>query len=356
MQLGILGLPKAGKTTLFNLLTASEQETGKFSTSKKTHVAIAKVPDPRLVELRDMYKPKRYVPATVQYVDIPGIQKGGGPESLDLGELRNVDALVHVVRDFEDPELLHSDGSVDPQRDVETIDLELVLADMELVERRLERLAKATKRGLSSDEKREQELLDKVLLPALENERPLREVEVGGDDEKRLRGFQLLSAKPLLVVLNVSEERVASSSLEDAGIKTSPNCRGVVVSAPIEAEISQLGEDEQREFLTELGLEEASLDRVLRASYELLGLISFFTVGEDEVRAWTLRRGSSARQAAAAIHSDIARGFIRAEVIPWQDLLRLGSMAKCREQGILRLEGKEYIMHDGEVAHFRFNV
>ncbi len=356
MQLGILGLPKAGKTTLFNLLTASEKETGKFSTSKKTHVAIAKVPDPRLAKMRDMYKPKRYVPATVQYVDIPGIQKGGGPESLDLGELRNVDALVHVVRDFEDPELLHSDGSVDPQRDVETIDLELVLADMELVERRLERLAKATKRGLSTDEKREQELLSEVLLPALENERPLREVEVGDDDEKRLRGFQLLSAKPLLVVLNVGEERVASTSLEDAGIKIGPNCRGVVVSAPIEAEISQLGEEEQHEFLAELGLEEASLDRVLRASYELLGLISFFTVGEDEVRAWTLRRGSSARQAADAIHSDIARGFIRAEVIPWQDLLRLGSMAKCREQGILRLEGKEYTMHDGEVAHFRFNI
>lgn len=356
MQLGIIGLPKAGKTTLFNLLTASKQDTDKFSTSKKTHIAIAKVPDPRLAQLRDLFNPKRYVPATVQYVDIPGIQKGGGPESLDLGELRNVDALVHVVRDFEDPELLHAEGSVDSSRDVETLDLELILADLEVVERRLQRLAKSTKRGLSSDEKREQELLSGVLQPALENEQPLREIELAGDDEKRLRGFQLLSAKPILVVLNVDEDRVATANLEDAGIRTSNRCRGVVVSAPIEAEISQLSEEEQREFLGELGLEEASLDRVLRASYELLGLISFFTVGEDEVRAWTLRRGSSAREAGAAIHSDIARGFIRAEVIPWQDLLRLGSLAKCREEGILRLEGKEYVMQDGEVAHFRFNV
>lgn len=354
MQLGILGLPKAGKTTLFNTLTASSHETDKFAASKKTHIAIAKVPDARLARLRDLFNPKRYVPATVEYVDIPGIQKGEGSESLDLAELRTVDALVHVVRAFEDPELLHSSGSVDPSRDVETIDLELVLADHELVERRIERLHKSTKRGLSREEQHELELLTQVILPALETERPLRDVELKPEDEKRLRGFQLLSAKPMLVVFNVGEDQLGEEL--DFGAQTGEHCRTVVISAPIEAEISRLSPEEQQDFLADLGLEEPSLDRVLRASYDLLGLISFFTVGEDEVRAWTLRRGSCARDAAGAIHSDIARGFIRAEVVAWDDLLRLGSLAACRDQGILRLEGKEYVMSDGEVAHFRFNV
>ncbi|MFN7942558.1 MAG: redox-regulated ATPase YchF [Thermoanaerobaculia bacterium] len=356
MQLGILGLAKAGKTTLFNTLTASHETTDKFSTSDKTHVAVAKVPDPRLVALRDLFQPRRYVPATVEYVDIPGIARGDGPESLDLAKLKTVDALLHVVRAFEDPEIPHPDGSVDARRDVGTVDLELILADHTLVERRLDRLAKSGKRGLSSDELREKKLLTEVVLPALESEKPLRAVELAPDDEKLLRGFQLLSAKPMLLVANVAEGAVASATPAALALPEGHGTRAVVVSAPIEQEISQLAAEEQKEFLAALGLAEPSLDRVVRASFELLGLIAFFTVGEDEVRAWTIRRGAHAREAAGAIHSDIERGFIRAEVVRWDDLLNLKTLAHCRDKGLLRLEGKEYVVHDGDVVHFRFNV
>ncbi|MEM6457285.1 MAG: DUF933 domain-containing protein, partial [Acidobacteriota bacterium] len=315
MQLGILGLPKVGKTTLFNTLTASTQATDKFAASKKTNVAVAKVPDPRLAQLRDLFNPRKYIPATVQYVDIPGITKGEGSSALNLDELRQVDALVHVVRAFDDPELLHAEGSIDVARDVETIDLELVFADHALVERRLERLEKAVKRGLSADEKREQALLQDTILPALENETPIRTLTLEDDDEKRLRGFQLLSAKPILQVINVGEDDVGQA---DGGAFGLPEgTPAVVVSAPIENEIAQLDDEEQMVFMEELGLTEPSLDRVLRASYAMLGLISFFTVGEDEVRAWTIRRGTIAKDGAGAIHSDIARGFIRAEVVFW---------------------------------------
>ena len=360
MEVGIIGLPKAGKTTLFNTLTLSRQSTDRFQVSSETHVGQAWVPDPRLAQLRDHYQPKKFTPASVTYVDIPGIQKGGGVESLDLARLREVDVLAHVVRAFGDPEILHSEGSLDPARDVEIMDLELVLADMEIVSRRIERLEKNAKRGLTNDEKLEQALLTKVILPALEDERPLRELEITAADEKRLRGFQLLSAKPLLLVLNVDEDALTAGT--EAGRymgsnrETGDNCEVVVVSAPIEEEISHLDAEHQREFLADLGLDESSLDRVIRASYSLLGLISFFTVGEDEVRAWTVRQGTPARQAGGAIHSDIERGFIRAEVTAWNDLLELGSLASCRDQGLLRLEGKHYPVQDGEIVHFRFNV
>jgi GTP-binding protein YchF len=356
MQLGILGLPKVGKTTLFNTLTASRQDTDKFAASKKTHVAVAKVPDPRLAQLRPLFNPKRYIPATVEYLDIPGMSKGESRESLDLAQLRGVDALVHVVRAFEDPELLHSEGSVNPARDVETLDMELVLADMVVVEGRIDRLSRSAKGGATSEEKRELDLLAEIILPALEEEKPLRRIDISADDEKRLRGFQLLSAKPLLVVVNVSEDQVAEANPAAMGIEVGERCQALAVSAPIEDEIALLSAEEQREFLSDMGLEEPSLDRVLRASYELLGLISFFTVGEDEVRAWTIRRGSVARKAAGSIHSDIERGFIRAEVTFWEDLVRLKTFAACRDQGLFRLEGKDYVMKDGDVAHFRFNV
>jgi hypothetical protein len=356
VQLGIVGLPKVGKTTLFNTLTASRQETGKFAASSATHVAIARVPDPRLTKLRDHYQPRKFTPATVAYVDVPGVQKGQGAERLDLPRLREVDALIHVVRDFEDDELLHPDGSIDPRRDVESFDLELILADLELVERRVERLGKSAKRGLNPDEVRERELLAGTVMPALESEKPLRELELETEDARLLRGFQLLSAKPMLLVHNVDESRIAEVEPSQLLPEPRPEVEAVVVSAPIEAEIAGLDADDQREFLGDLGLEEPSLDRLIRVSYRLLGLISFFTVGEDEVRAWTVRRGTPARKAAAAIHSDIERGFIRAEVVPWDELLRLGSMAAARDQGVLRLEGKEYVLSDGEIVHFRFNV
>lgn len=356
MQLGILGFPKVGKTTLFNILTASHQATDKFAASRQTNVGVAHVPDARLAKLRDLFSPKKYTPATVEYVDIPGIRKGEGSESLDLGNLRTVDALVHVVRAFHDPELPHAAGSIDPARDVLELELELILADHEVVQRRLERLAQSSKRGLKPEEERERALLADTILPALEGERPLREVDLAADDERRLRGFQLLSAKPLLVVWNVGEGELRGADPERAGWRPRPQSEAVVMSAPIEEEIAGLAADEQREFLAELGLSEPSVDRMIRASYHLLGLLSFFTVGEDEVRAWTLRRGTRAREAAGVIHSDIERGFIRAEVVEWEELVRRGSLAACRTAGSLRLEGKEYEVADGEVIHFRFAV
>jgi GTP-binding protein YchF len=379
MEVGIIGLPKVGKTTLFNTLTSSHQSTDRYQVSREINIAVATVPDPRLAKLRDHYQPKKFTPATVTYVDIPGIQKGGGAEGLDLPRLREVDALAHVVRAFEDPEILHCEGSIDPARDVEIFDLELILADLDVVTRRAERLEKARKRGLSPEEQHELDLLAKVILPALEAEQPLRTLELSADDQKRLRGFQLLSAKPQLLVMNVDEDALGKAGTEarhynipgsEAPHNSIPGseARGddatrgarypevVTVSAPIEEEISHLDAEHQAEFLSDLGLSEPSLDRVIRASYRLLGLISFFTVGEDEVRAWTVRQGTHARKAGGAIHSDIERGFIRAEVTPWKDLLDLGSLASCRDQGILRLEGKSYLVQDGEVVHFRFNV
>jgi len=356
MEMGILGLSKAGKTTLFNILTGTRQATDKFTRSGEVNVGLAKVPDPRLEAMRDLYDPKKYTPATVQYVDVPGLEKGSSTESLSLDKVKNVDALMHVVRAFEDPELLHPEGSVDPARDVETVDLELILADHALAERRMERLEKSKRRGLSPDEDRELTLLAEVVMPALEEEKPLREVEFAPDDDRRLRGFQFLSAKPMLVVVNVGEDLVAEASPGDFGVRDAHGRQGLVISAPIEEEISRLDPEEQKEFLADLGLEEPSASRVIRASFQLLGLIAFFTVGEDEVRAWTIRRGTDARAAGGAIHSDISRGFIRAEVVPWDDLLRLASLAACRDEGLLRLEGKDYEVKDGDVVHYRFNV
>lgn len=351
MQLGIVGFPKTGKTTLFNLLTHSHEATDKFSKSSEAHLAICQVPDERLKRLAALFKPKKETPATVQFVDIPGVTKQEGSADLNLTQLKDVDALVHVVRAFEDQEIPHPEGSVDGARDLASLDLELIFADLELVERRIERLEKNQKRGLSPDEGRERTLLTETIKPALENEKPLRRIELAEDDEKRLRGFQLLSAKPLLVVWNVGED-----DLEFAPPDTGSDVQTIVMSLPIEEEISRLPENEQKEFLADLGLEEPSLERAIRTSYELLGLISFFTVGEDECRAWTIRGGTVAQKAAGTIHSDLERGFIRAEVVEWDKLLEHGSMAKCRVAGILRLEGKEHVVADGDVMHVLFNV
>ena len=354
MQLGILGLPKAGKTALFNALTASRQETAKFKASRTTNVGVAHVDDPRLERLRELYDPRRYVPAQVRFVDVPGIDRGRG-ETLDLAELRMMDALVHVVRAFEDPELVHPVGGVDPARDLAAVDLELILADYELVERRLERLVQARKRGLTDQEKRERALLSESVLPALEAETSLRSMEFGDDEEKQLRGYGLLSLKRMLVVLNVDEAAAAEPDAA-GGLEAPPGAALLTVSAGLEEEISRLEPEDRGAFLAEAGLEEPSAVRVVRAGYRLLGLISFFTVGEDEVRAWTIRRGDTAGTAAGAVHSDIERGFIRAEVVDWRELVDAGSMAACRDRGTLRLEGRGYPVRDGEVVHFRFNV
>ncbi len=354
MEMGILGFAKAGKTTLFNLLTASRKETGKFSTAGKPNVGVARVPDPRLEQLRDLFQPRRYTPATVSFVDIPGIRTGEAAQSLDLARLRDADALMHVVRAFKDDEIPHPEGSVDPARDIETLDLELIVTDMEVVGRRLERLDRERKSGLSRHQELEVSLLADTVLPALENETPIRELELDENQEKRLRGFQLLSAKPMVVALNVDEDRLASADPGAMGIRE--GVPALVVSAPIEEEIALLDGDEQAEFLAELGLDEPSVDRVIRASYEMLGLISFFTVGEDEVRAWTVRRGTEARRAARAIHTDLERGFIRAEVVPWDHLVERRTLSACRQDGLLRLEGKTYVTQDGDIMHIRSGV
>ena len=355
MQLGITGLAKTGKTTLFNLLTSSHESTDKFTKSTEAHVAVTKVPDTRIGTLVEMYNPRKITPATIQFVDIPGIEHHTGSFDLNLVQLREVDALVHVVRAFEDPEILHPAGSIDPARDAESLDIDLIFADLELIEKRLDRLRQSEKRGLTAEEKKERTLLDETVRPALEAETPLRRIDLGPDDQRRLRGFQLLSAKPMLLVLNVGEGDL-SDAAENFAVEVDERTEVVVMSLPIEEEISQLPPDEQSDFLSALGLEQASLDRAIRAAFHLLGLISFFTVGEDEVRAWTIRRGTSAQRAGGAIHSDIERGFIRAEVVPCDELLDRGSLNACKEAGTLRLEGKEYVVHDGEIVHFRFNV
>ncbi len=352
MKLGILGFPKSGKTTLFNLLTGADVDTDKFGVSRETHVGVAKVPDRRLATLRDLYKPRKYIPATIEYVDIPGLELGKGAEDAELVALKTVDALVHVVRAFEDDEIPHPSGSVDAERDIVDLDLELILADHALVDRRRERLEKSKKRGLSQDEEAELSLLVDKVLPQLEAEQPLRALELSTDEDRRLRGFQLLSAQPMLVVVNGDEE----SLRQQLDLPLSPGVESIAVSAPIEAEIAQLDAEDQEVFLGDLGLEQTSLERILAASYSLLGRISFFTVGEDEVRAWTIRRGTVAQQAAGAIHSDIERGFIRAEVVACDALIEAGSLAACRDNATLRLEGKEYLVADGDVINFRFNV
>ena len=352
MKLGILGFPKSGKTTLFNLLTGAEAETGKFTVQREAHVGVAKVPDQRLELLRDLYNPRRYVPATIDYVDIPGLELGKGAEDAELVALKNVDALVHVVRAFADDEISHPSGSVDAERDLVDLDLELILADHALVDRRREKLEHSKKRGLSREEEAELALLVDKVLPQLEAEQPLRAMDLDEDEDKRLRGFQLLSAKPMLVVVNGDEESLAA----EPALPLSAGVEAIAVSAPIETEIAGLDSEEQQAFLEDLGLDRPSLDRILAASYALLERISFFTVGEDEVRAWTIRRGTNAHRAAGAIHSDIERGFIRAEVVRWDALLEAGSMSACRDNATLRLEGKEYVVQDGDVVHFRFNV
>jgi GTP-binding protein YchF len=356
MQLGIVGLPKVGKTLLFNILTGATEETAKFAVSRETHLGVARVRDARLEALRDLYSPRRFSPATVDYVDLPGIGQGETGQGPDLADLRTVDALMHVVRAFDDAEMPHPAGGVDPVRDIVDLNLELVLADLDVVTRRVARLEQAQKRGLSEEEKRERALLAEIVQPALEAERPLRELDLGGEDERRLRGFQLLSAKPQLVALNLDESGVTAPPSAEVLAAAGAGTEVIVVSAPIEEEISHLEAEDQDELLRELGLEEASTSRLIRASFSLLGLISFFTVGEDEVKAWTLRDGQIAKEAAGKIHSDIARGFIRAEVVDWRDLVAEGSLAACREKALLHLEGKEYLVKDGDVVHFRFNV
>jgi GTP-binding protein YchF len=358
MKAGILGLPLVGKSTLFQLLTGTAAPPA--GSRPEPRVAIARVPDPRVARLADIFRPRKTTLATVEYVDVPGVAKGEGAALVDLPALRGVDAFVHVVRAFESPTVPHPEGSIGPSRDAAMLELELILADLATVERRIERLAANIKKAKKAEDVAEHELFLK-LKAALEAERPLRELELPPEEKKRLRGYGLLSEKPLLLVANVGEGAIRDSAafLASSGLSalaTRPRVGLVAVSAPIEAEMAQLPADDARAFREDLGLAEPGLDRVIRSTYELLGLVSFLTAGEDECRAWTIPRGTKAPLAAGAIHSDIERGFIRAQVVAFDDLLAAGSLAACRERGSLRLEGREYEVKDGDVVEFKFNV
>jgi GTP-binding protein YchF len=358
MKVGIVGLSQVGKSTLFQLLTGAGATAP--GGRPEARVGIARVPDPRVDRLAAIYKPKKKTWATVEYVDVPGVAKGEGQALVDQPALRGVDALVHVLRAFASDVVPHPDGSVDPLRDAKIMELELILADLSTVERRLERLEAGIKKANRADDVAEREVFLE-LKRALEAERPLREVELTEEQRRRLRSYSFLSEKPILLVVNLGEEEVkdASAVLARTGLLAwgaRPATALCPVAAPIETEIAQLPAEDAGAFLEDLGLTEPGLDRVIRTSYALLGLISFLTAGEDECRAWTIRRGTRAQQAAGTIHSDIERGFIRAEVVPFDELVRAGTIAACRDKGTLRLEGKEYVVQDGDVINFRFNV
>jgi len=357
MKIGLVGLPKSGKTTLFNLLTGASIATARYDTGRaELHTGVARVPDPRVDMLRGLFNPKKTTYASFEVVDLAGIAKGERA-GLETKELRNADALLHVVRAFPDEAL----GAPDPPRDIEDLETELLLADLEVVERRLERLEASIKKQRKEPEVKERDLLVR-LKSALETERPLRGEALTADEEKVLRGFNFLSHKPIFHIVNLDEKAIADGErvVETFGlgeIAARPRTRVGWVSAVIETEIARLEGEEQQAFLADLGLAEPAIRRVLRECYALLGLVSFFTVGEDEVRAWPIPEGTRAQDAAGVVHSDIARGFIRAEVNGYDELMAVGgAFADLRAKGQLRLEGKDYVVRDGEICHFRFNV
>jgi GTP-binding protein YchF len=366
MQIAIVGLARSGKTTVFNSLTRGHAETGGFG-GLTVNTGVVKVPDERLTRLTELFKPKKEVPADVTYVDLPAAATAAEGEAHadipadQLARLRNADALLHVVRVFENDAVPHPLLSIDPARDIEQLELEFTLADLSVVEKRLEKLKSSGRHGTATEKEaneREEAVLRKIL-PALTDGTPIRDVGLDDDESLRIRGFRFLTEKPVLVLLNVGESDLdgADGLVTEIGAAiTHAHTEVAQMSAQIEMEIGQLDEEEAAVFREDLGLTESSMERVIRASYHLLGLISFFTAGPDETRAWTIRRGSTAVDAAGTIHSDLARGFIRAEVIGWQELLELGSMAEAKRQGKLRSEGKSYAVQDGDVIEVLFNV
>lgn len=358
LHAALIGLASTGKSTLFQLMTSAKD--GRGHGKGDTAVGISKVPDARLDRLTAIYSPRKRVPATIEFTDLVAPGKSGAAALVDVAGYKNADALVHVVRAFDAATVAHPAGSIEPARDAQTVEDELILADLGVVERRLERLAKDLKKGKTTELEKERDLLLRCQ-QALESGQPLRSLGLTGDDLRRLRGFQLLSAKPLLLVINLDEQDVGlAAALDQAAAKTGLTTflsraytAAVPVCAKIELEIADLDTADAQAFLADLGLQESGLDRVIRASYELLGYVSFFTVGEDECRAWSIPRHTIAQEAAGEIHSDIARGFIRAEVVSYDALISRGSMAACKEHGEVRLEGKEYVVQDGDIINFR---
>ncbi len=366
MQIAIVGLARSGKTTVFNTLTRGHAETGGFG-GTTVNVGVVKVPDDRLVRLTALFKPKREVPADVTYVDLPApptTAEGPGGEDIppdQLARLRNADALLHVVRAFDDPSVPHPDGSVDAWRDIERLDLEFVFADLGVVDKRLDRLRTSGRHGTPAEREaneREVVVLER-LQPTLVAGRPIRDLELSQDESKAIRGFRFLTEKPVLVLLNISESDLprADAIVDDVRQRyTHTRSEIAALSARLEMEIGELDDEEAAVFREDMGLHESGLQRVIHLSYRLLGLISFFTAGPDETRAWTIPDGATAVDAAGAIHSDLARGFIRAEVIGWEELLSFGSMSEARRAGRLRSEGKTYRVRDGDVVEILFNV
>jgi GTP-binding protein YchF len=353
VQAGIIGLPQVGKTTLFRILTKAHVE-GKGAASA-THVGVAKVPEPRLLELAKLYNPKKITLATVNYVDLGGMQKERMREA--LAQLREVDVVAHVIRVFEDPSVPHSEGSIDPRRDATNLDLELMLSDHDQITRRLERVEKDLKKKRDPVLEIEKAALEKCKAQ-LEAEQPLRELELTAEERKSIGGFLFLSARPVLYVLNLGDEE--ADKLDTAverhslgALQGRKNAAVVPICGRLEAELAEMDEKEAAELLASYGLKEPGLNRLIRATYDLLGLIQFFTAGEPEVRAWTIRKGDRAVKAAGVIHSDIEKGFIRAEVVRWNDLVAAGSIAAAKEKAQVRLEGKEYVVEEGDVILFR---
>ncbi len=363
MKLGIVGLPNVGKSTLFNAITSAGAESANYPfCTIEPNIGVVDVPDKRLDFLTKMSNSGKTVPAAIEFFDIAGLVKGAskgeGLGNKFLSHIREVEAVVHVVRCFDDENVIHVESTVDPIRDIEIIELELVLADLEVMSKRLDKLSKMVKNDKSLQQ--ELDLVQKVV-GALENERQARYLDYTEEEQKILKTFNLITAKPVLYVANVDEDYIADPSSNDYVNKvkehaSKDNSEVITVCGKIEEEISVLEDNEKKEFLDELGLKESGLDKLIRASYQLLGLISFFTTGPMESKAWTIVRGTKAPQAAGKIHSDIERGFIRAEVTSYKDVEECGSMLAAKEKGLMRLEGKDYVMEDGDIVLFRFNV